>query len=43
MFYAKGDPMGSFFCGFLFQGCLVCVFKYIDNKAFKIFLFPCII
>lgn len=43
MFYEKGDPMGSFFLWVLFQECLVYIFKHIDNKAFKIFLFPCII
>lgn len=43
MFYEKGDPTGSFFVGILFYECSAYIFKYIDNKAFKIFLFPCII
>lgn len=32
-----------FFVGILFYKCSAYIFKYIDNKAFKIFLFPCII
>ena len=39
----KKEIRWDLFLWVLFHECLAYIFKYIDNKAFKIFLFPCII
>lgn len=39
----KKEIRWDLFLWVLFQECLAYIFRHIDNKAFKIFLFPCII
>lgn len=39
----KKEIRWDLFLWVLFQECLTYIFKHIDNKAFKFFLFPCII